>query len=370
MGRLHLAAHGQGQGRLRLEQLPRGIHELLAEPHGPGAADVHLCVSPDEEGHIQGSHGLIKHQNAGPLGHWNAWAFQPKSGGRDYDTVYIGATVDRGIWDFYTQKQQKILGEPKLSKLVTGLARSTLVGHKFAESGETDNFACEATYHGGHPQTRQHAFLFLQDDFDFYKGLVGDMIRWGAMAPERTDGVAFRWLTQNRQFIGGGPGSPIMQPLMWALGIYAGERPQMARVVPTLRGEKPLPKGSFRAAIKNAIPGEHATLSVTFGSLEPELIKTNRLLSAQVLWRATVLEPTYRASAKVEVDSSAKEEVLRVSHRTQVYFAFPRLHADWSSGSKIVVTCDGGAAPVDVLLRDGGLVFTAEKGTYRISVRP
>ena len=317
---------------------------------------------------------LFKHQNAGPLGHWNAWAFQPKTGGRDYDTVYIGATVDRGIWDFYTQKQQKMVGEKKLSNLVTGLARSTLVGHKFSDSGETDNFACEATYHGGHPQTRQHAFLMLQDDFDFYKGLVGDMIRWGALAPERTDGVAYRWLTQNRPFIGGGPGSPIMHPMMWALGIYAGERPQQARILPVKRGDKPLPKGSFRAAIKNALPGGQAPLSVTFGSLEPELIKTNRLLSAQALWRVTVLEPTYRAHAKVEVDARGNEEIIRVSHRTQVFFAYPRTHADWTDTRRLAVTREadglGGApTPIDVTLRDGGLVFTAQKGTYRVTYR-
>jgi hypothetical protein len=312
---------------------------------------------------------LFRHQNAGPLGHWNAWAFQPKNGGRDYDTVYIGATVDRGIWDFYTQKQQKIVGEKKLSNLVTGLARSTLVGHKFADNGETDNFACEATHHGGHPQTRQHAFLMLQDDFDFYKGLVGDMIRYGALAPEKTDGVAYRWLTHNRPFIGGGPGSPIMHPMMWALGIYAGEKPQQARIVPVPRGETPLPRGSFRAVIKNAVPGAHAPLSITFGSLEPELIKTNRSLSAQALWRVTVLEPTYRAYAKVEVDASPKEDVLRVSHRTQVYFAYPRTHADWTDGKRLVVTRDGSPTPIDAILRDGGIVFMANKGTYRVGYR-
>jgi hypothetical protein len=312
---------------------------------------------------------LFKSQNENPLGHWNAWAFRPKAGGRDYDTVYIGATVDRGLWDFYTQKQLKLVGEKKMSNLVTGLCRSTLVGHKFSDSGETDNFACEASYHGGHPQTRQHAFLLLQDDFDFYKGLVGDMIRWGALAPERTDGVAYRWLTHNRPFVGGGPGSPIMLPLMWALGVYAGERPQQARLLPTPRGEQPPPKGSWRAVIKNAIPGDQAPLSVTFGSLEPDLIKTNRPLSAQVLWRVAVLEPTYRAAGRVEVDAGAKEEVVRVSHRTQVFFAYPRTHPDWTDAGRLMVTRDGAAAPVEVTVRDGGLVFTAEKGTYRVRYR-
>jgi hypothetical protein len=312
---------------------------------------------------------LFKLQNDNPLGHWNAWSFQPKSGGRDYDTVYLGATVDRGLWDFYTQKQLKVVGEKRMSNLVSGLCRSTLVGQKFSDSGETDNFACEASYHGGHPQTRQHAFLMLQDDFDFYKGLVGDMIRWGAMAPERTDGVAYRWLTHNRPFVGGGPGSPLMLPLMWALGIYAGERPQQARLLPVPRGDKPLPKGSWRAAIKNAIPGSQSPLSVTLGNLEPELIKTNRPLSAQALWRVTVLEPTYRAAGQVEVDSSDKEETIRVSHRTQVFFAYPRTHADWTDAKRLVVTRDGSQTTVEVTLRDGGLVFTAEKGTYRVSYR-
>src|SRR5262249_47414674 len=156
---------------------------------------------------------LFALQDANPLGHWSCWSFQPKAGGRDYDTVYLGATVDRGLWDFYVQKQLAVVGEKKMSNLVAGLCRSTVVGHKFSDSGETDNFACEASHHGGHPQTRQHAFLMLQDDFDFYKGLVGDMIRWGALAPERSDGVAYRWLTTNRGFVSGGPGAALMPPL-------------------------------------------------------------------------------------------------------------------------------------------------------------
>jgi hypothetical protein len=160
-----------------------------------------------------------------------------------------------------------------------------------------------------------------------------------------------------------------MLPLMWALGVYVGERPQQARLVPVGKGEKPLPKGSWRAAIKNAIPGDQAPLSVTRGSLQPELMKKDRRVSDQILWRVAVLEPTYRASARVEVDSSDKEDVLRVSHRTLVYFAYPRAHADWTDAERLAVTRDGSKVPVEVTRRDGGVAFTAEKGTYRVSYK-
>jgi hypothetical protein len=130
-----------------------------------------------------------------------------------------------------------------------------------------------------------------------------------------------------------------------------------------------LPKGSFRAVVKNAIPGEQTTLSVTFGSLEPELIKTDRPLSAQVLWRLTVQEPTYRASSRVEVDSTKDGESIRVGHRTQVYFAYPAMHADWTDSSRLIVTRGETKTPIPTTLRDGGIVFSAEKGTYHIGYR-
>jgi hypothetical protein len=308
---------------------------------------------------------LYKLQNANPLGHWNCWGFTPNKAGRDYDTVYLGATLDRGLWDFYIQKQLQLVGREKMSRLVVALCRSTLVGHKFADNGETDNFTAEATYHGGHPQTRVHAFLLLQDDFDFYKGLVGDMIRWGALAPERTDGAAYRWLSTNRMFVAHGPGSPIMLPMMWALGVYTGEHPQQGRLQVLNRG--------WRGLVKNAIPGSHAPLSVTRGDLKPELRKTNRPLSQQAVWRVTVLEPTYRTYARVEVEAGDQQEALRVSHRTLAFVVPERLHADWTDAGRVQVVREqeaGKATPVEVTVREGGLVFTAERGaTYRLSYR-
>ena len=52
---------------------------------------------------------LSKLQDANPLGHWNCWTFRPQKAGRDYDTVYLGATLDRGLRDWYTQKQLRAL---------------------------------------------------------------------------------------------------------------------------------------------------------------------------------------------------------------------------------------------------------------------
>lgn len=307
---------------------------------------------------------LCKLQDANPLGHWNCWTFRPDKGGRDYDTVYLGATLDRGLWDWYAQKQLKLCGPERMSRLVTALCRSTLVGHKLADNGECDNFACEASYHGGHPQTRVHAFLMLQDDFDFYKGLVGDMVRMSALAPEKTDAVAYRWLSQNRQFIGHGTTSPIMLPLMWALGIYTGERPQQARLQVTKTG--------WQGAIKNAVPGSHAELDVRLGDLQPELNKTNRPLSQRPVWRVTVLDPTFRTSAKVEVGSTNDCETLRTSHTLDVFYAYPQTHADWSDTSRLAVIGkqDAQEKPVDFSVRDGGIVFRADKtATYQVSYR-
>ena len=52
-----------------------------------------------------------------------------------------------------------------------------------------------------------------------------------------------------------------------------------------------------------------------------------------------------------------------------MFFAYPRAHADWTDGERLTVTRDGHKEPVEVTLRDGGVAFTAEKGTYRVSYK-
>ena len=40
--------------------------------------------------------------------------------------------------------------------------------------------ALGATDHGGHPNCRNQIPPYLYDDFEFYRGLIGDLVHWAA----------------------------------------------------------------------------------------------------------------------------------------------------------------------------------------------
>jgi prepilin-type N-terminal cleavage/methylation domain-containing protein len=150
-----------------------------------------------------------------PLGYWETWSFDPQ-GDRPFDTTYNTAGFWRGLGAFWQDRQLKLIGD-KAAKLVAAEARWMVVGRLYSDSFETESTTYYASGHGGHPSTRAGIFEFLHDDFDFYRGLVGELLRWQLLAPERYDANAYRLPCQ------GDPRKKDSVWLEWALGVYGGQ---------------------------------------------------------------------------------------------------------------------------------------------------
>lgn len=149
-----------------------------------------------------------------PLGYWETWSFDPQ-GDRPFDTTYNPAGFWRGLGAFWQDRRLQLVGD-KAAKLITAEARWMVVGRLYSDNFETESTTYYATAHGGHPSTRAGIFEFLHDDFDFYRGLVGDLLRWQLLAPERYDANAYRLPCQ------GDPRKKDSVWLQWALGVYGG----------------------------------------------------------------------------------------------------------------------------------------------------
>jgi len=150
-----------------------------------------------------------------PLGYLDPWSFNPQTD-RPYDTTYNVSGFWRGYGAFWQNRQLELIGD-KAAKWVAADARWMIVGRLYSDNFETDSSTYYATAHGGHPGTRVNMFEFLGDDFRFYRGLVGEMLRWQLLAPERFDGNAYRIPSE------GGPRKMDAVWMEWAIGVAGGE---------------------------------------------------------------------------------------------------------------------------------------------------
>jgi hypothetical protein len=151
-----------------------------------------------------------------PLGYLDPWGYDPKED-RPFDTTYNVSGLWRGYGAFWQDRRLDLIGD-KAGKWVAADARWMVVGRLYSDNFETDSTTYYASAHGGHPGTRAGIFEFLHDDFAFYRGLVGDLLRWQLLAPEQYDGNAYRIPTE------GGPRKSDPVWLEWALGVYGGEK--------------------------------------------------------------------------------------------------------------------------------------------------
>src|SRR5262249_39062629 len=121
-----------------------------------------------------------------PHGYFPAWTFNPKAD--RYDTVYNPVTYERGLTACWCDGQLDIIGRERASQMVAAQARYFVFSGQLLDTLETDNAAAiRASTHGGHTALRNQIGIYLYDDFDFYRGLVGDLARWSAAACQVPD---------------------------------------------------------------------------------------------------------------------------------------------------------------------------------------
>jgi hypothetical protein len=124
---------------------------------------------------------LMSQVETNPQGYFWAWGPAPREA-ELFDTNYNIGACDRGIIDFWSERQLPIIGEERAARFAAAQARYLVFSGQFLDTLETDSMtAIQSHFPGGIPSGLGQMALFLYDDFPFYRGLLGDPIRWGVI---------------------------------------------------------------------------------------------------------------------------------------------------------------------------------------------
>jgi hypothetical protein len=124
---------------------------------------------------------LMSQVETNPHGYYWAWGHAPEKA-EPFDLNYNVAACDRGIIDFWSERALAIIGKERAADFAAAQARYLVHSGQLLDTLETDNMtAVQSQFAGGVPWGIGQVSLFLYDDFPFYRGLVGDMIRWGVI---------------------------------------------------------------------------------------------------------------------------------------------------------------------------------------------
>jgi hypothetical protein len=118
-----------------------------------------------------------------PRGYWDPWNFRPTRASL-FDSVYNGATYGRGLTDFWAEGELELIGRERASRFTASQARVLLYYAQFLDSFEMDSATAVAAHnHHGHPYFRNQIDHLLIDDYDFFRGLAGELVIWTASTP-------------------------------------------------------------------------------------------------------------------------------------------------------------------------------------------
>jgi hypothetical protein len=116
-----------------------------------------------------------------PHGYFWAWGHAPKKA-ELFDTNYNVAAYDRGLIDFWSEGRLAVIGKEQAARFAASQARYLVFSGQFLDTLETDSMtAVQCHFPGGIPSGLGLLPLLLYDDFEFYRGLVGNPIRWGVI---------------------------------------------------------------------------------------------------------------------------------------------------------------------------------------------
>jgi hypothetical protein len=287
-----------------------------------------------------------------PHGYWPAWNFQPKAD--KFDTVYNPVSYERGITAFWSDAMLDVIGRDEAAHFVAAQARWFVFSGQLLDSQETDNAtAIRASTHGGHTNLRNQIGLYLYDDFDFYRGLLGDLLAWSAAAcqvpgPKDESGTGpYRSL----ELSNGGSSM-----LRWALGIKPGSKWLESKV-------QTFPQKGFRLQAWSRLPLEKPTLKV--GAKDVGLKVDGDVLQAQLAG------PAFRQPAEFEVTWTANAVALKVSKPAKIRLAYHVLHPEWPAKDKLVLERRGpeglvAVAPGEIVWKDDWVEWQATPGEYEL----
>lgn len=258
---------------------------------------------------------LMRLVERNPHGYFPAWTWTPEAD--KFDTVYNPVSYERGITSFWSEKMLDVIGRETASRFVAAQARWFVFSGQIADTFETDNVtAIRACNHGGHTSLRNQVGIYLYDDFQFYRGLVGELIEWSAVTRPESGRILSAGTGPFRRLELSNAGSSMVR---WALDIAPGSRWFESKV------ERLKPDG-FRVRVWNRLPKSRPTAVVH--SEEVGLKAGDEVL------RVTAMAPAFRQPIEIEVLSAADKIVLKISKQVALRIDLQSLQPNRRAGTK------------------------------------
>jgi hypothetical protein len=293
---------------------------------------------------------LMRLVERNPHGYWPAWTWTPKAD--KFDTVYNPVGYERGITALWSDEKLGIVGRDRASKFVAAQARWLVFSGQFLDTLELDNpTAIRACNHGGHTGNRNQIGLYLYDDFDFYRGLVGDLVTWSAAAAQVPPPVDAWSVGAYRGLELSNAGSSMLR---WALDIRPGSKWLESKA-------ERLPDAGLRLRVWNRLPKAKPVVKVA--------AKEVGLAGDADVLRVELHGPAYRQPAEVEVKSAADAITVVVGKPGKVRVDYGVLRPEWAGRGKPTLRRVGPGGAADDATWDGTAVeWTAAPGEYRLVI--
>jgi hypothetical protein len=295
---------------------------------------------------------LMRLVERNPHGYWSTWSFTPKAD--KFDTVYNPVGYERGIAALWSDEQLERIGRDRAARFVAAQARWFVFSGQLLDTLETDNpTAIRACTHGGHTANRNQIGIYLYDDFNFYRGLLGDLVTWSAAAcqvPGRPDAWAvgaYRGLELSNA------GSSMLR---WALDIRPGSKWLESKV--QRLGDK-----GFRLQAWNRLPKEKPTIKVA--------AKDVGFKAETDVLHVQLNGPAFRLPSEVEVSWTADKVALVISRPVKIRLDYGVLRPEWAGKDRPVLQrrSSKGAADIvrnDVVWNGNTVEWQAGPGEYQL----
>jgi hypothetical protein len=289
---------------------------------------------------------LMRLVERNPHGYWPTWSFRPKAD--KFDTVYNPVGYERGITALWSEARLDLIGRDTASRFAAAQARWMVFSGQLLDTLESDNAtAIRACTHGGHTGVRNQIGIYLYDDFEFYRGLIGDLVNWSA-ASSQVPGQPDAWAVgAYRSLELSNAGSSMLR---WALDIRPGSKWQESKV--QRAGEN-----GFRLSAWNRLPKARPTFKVA--AKDAGLKGDADVLQVQLQTAA------YRLPAEFHAAWIADKVTLKVGKPAKVRLYYRVLRPEWDKKAKPTLR-RAGEQMADVVWKDDYVEWQALPGEYEM----
>jgi hypothetical protein len=248
-----------------------------------------------------------------------------------------------------------LVGREEAARFVAAQARWFVYSGQLLDTLEMDNLtAIRACNHGAHTNLRNQIGLYLYDDFDFYRGLLADLISWSAASCQVPGQGRHMGTSPYRTLTLSNAGSSMIR---WALDIRPGNKWLESKVQP-LADQR-----GFRVQAWNRLPLARPAIKVA--ARDAGLKADGDVLEVQLLAAA------YRRPLEIEVTRAPGKATFRASSPAKVRASYRVLCPDWPKDAKPVLIGrrgDGASEAVrDSTVDEKTIEWQADRGEYELA---